>query len=68
MSVRNLIENKWWPELEANVTAIYKLIIPKILEPRLFTSLWTSTVCYCDSFAFYLYESRKTWYHVTVAI
>jgi hypothetical protein len=51
MSTRNLTGRKGRPARGADIlTAICELIVYKMWEPRLLTTLWASTACYRDSF------------------
>jgi hypothetical protein len=55
MSTRNLPRGRGRPAREAhNLTAIWGSIIYKLWEPWRLTNLWASTVCYMDSFTFFL--------------
>jgi hypothetical protein len=61
MSTRNLPGCKGRSGRKAdNLTAICEPIIYKMWEPRRLTTLWDSTVCYGDSFTFYLYILQET--------
>jgi hypothetical protein len=54
MSTRNLAGGKRRPVQKAdNFTATYKPIVYKMLDPGRLTTLWASTACYRDSFAFF---------------
>jgi hypothetical protein len=44
-------------ELEADLTAFCEPTIYKMWEPRCLTTLWASTACYRDSFAFLMAKS-----------
>jgi hypothetical protein len=53
MSARNLPGGKGRLARKAdNLTAICEPIVWKMWEPRRITTLWASTACYRDSFAF----------------
>jgi hypothetical protein len=53
MSTRNLSTGKGRRAHKAdNFTAICEPIVYKMWEPRRLITLWTSTVCYWDSYAF----------------
>jgi hypothetical protein len=53
MRTRNLPGGKGRPARKAdNLTAVCEPIVWKMWEPRCLTTLWTSTACYRDSFAF----------------
>jgi hypothetical protein len=54
MSTENLPGGKERPARKAdNLTVICEPIVQKIWEPRRLTTLWASTACYRDSFAFF---------------
>jgi hypothetical protein len=54
MSTRNLPRGKKRPARKAdNLTAICESSVYKMWEPRRLTTLWASTACYRESFAFY---------------
>jgi hypothetical protein len=53
MSTTNIPEVKGLSARKAdNLTTICEMIAYKIWEPRRLTTLWASTTCYRDSFAF----------------
>jgi hypothetical protein len=53
MSIRDLPGGKGLPARKAdNITAICELIVYKMWEPRTLITLWASTACYRDTFAF----------------
>jgi hypothetical protein len=53
MSPKNLPGGKGWPARNAdNLTVIWEYCLEKIWESRRFTTLWTFTACYRDSFTF----------------
>jgi hypothetical protein len=56
MSTRNLPLGIGRPARKAdNLTAICEPIVKKMWEPRRVTTLWVSTACYSDSFAFFTF-------------
>jgi hypothetical protein len=60
MSNINLPGDKEWPVRKAdNLTAICEVIVYKMWELQHLTTLWASTACYRDSFAFYLIYVKK---------
>jgi hypothetical protein len=83
MSTQNLPEGKGRPTRRANnFTAICEpIVVYKIWEPRILTSLWTSMACYMDTFTLFfcltalrfqvlimmVTESSVMWPHIDVS-
>jgi hypothetical protein len=55
VNTRNFSGGKWRPARKAdNLTAICEPTVYKMWESRRLTTLWASTVCYRDSFTFFV--------------